>query len=180
MKIYMIHGWDGNSKYYNNLIKQLKGTETIALNMPDPEAPEIKKWINYMKKNIIIDDNTYFIGHSVGCQAILRFLANQDKKVKGIFLIAPWMHLDTQTIEEEGEEVKEIARPWMETPINFPKIKLLSKKITCIFSNDDPYVPLSDEKLFKKELGAKTIIREKLGHIDNISDINKEILEFLK
>ena len=72
--------------------------------------------------------------------------------------------MDEKTIEEEGEEVKEIAKPWVETPINWKKVKKHSDKFVCIFSDNDYYVPLSNQKIFKKELNAEIIIQHEKGH----------------
>lgn len=94
------------------------------------------------------------------------------------------MHLDQTTIEEEGEEVVEIARPWMETPIDFEKVKMTSHKITAIFSDNDDFVPVSEEKFFTEKLGAKTIMEHEKGHFspaENISELPsalEAILEF--
>ena len=84
-------------------------------------------------------------------------------KISGILLIAPWMELDKETIKEEGEEVKEIARPWMETPIDL-KNKNKNKKYNSDFSDDDYFVPFSQKDLFEKELNAKIIVEHNMGH----------------
>ena len=52
---------------------------------------------------------------------------------------------------------------FMETPINFEKIKNLSNFL-CIFSDNDPYVPVSDTKIFRKELDAKIVIEHDKCH----------------
>jgi len=186
-KAYLIHGWEGNPEepMYKWIGEKLieQGFEFIAPMMPNSEEPEINAWINKIKEIVKdLNEETIFIGHSIGCQAVLRYLETlKDEKVGKIILIAPWMKLDEQTIEEEGEEVKEIARPWMKIPIDFNKVKERCKEIICIFSDDDPYVPLSEEDFFKEKLNAKTIILEKRKHFDPGSGIKDlpEILEFI-
>ena len=91
------------------------------------------------------------------------------------------MHLDKKTIEEEGEEVIKIAKPWMETPIDFKKIKSRCEEVIAIFSDNDPYVPLSNIDIFKKNLNAKILILNKRGHFDPDSNVDKlpEILKFI-
>jgi len=167
-KVIIVHGWGGSSE--DNWVPWIKqelknrGFDAVALDMPNTEKPEIKKWVGFLKSNVkSLDENTFFIGHSVGCQAILRYLEKMNKKVGGVVLVAPWMHLDKKTIEEEGEESVKISKPWMETPIDFKKVKKLSKFV-CILSDNDPYVPLSDAKLFKKELNAEIVVEHKEEH----------------
>ena len=177
--VYLVHGWGGNDsseKWFSWLKHELKKRKigVISFNMPNTNAPKIEEWVNYLKNNVKkIDEETYFIGHSIGCQAILRFLEKLPENIKvggGVF-IAPWMHLDKNTIKEEGEQVVKIARPWIKTPINFNKIKKHTKKFLAIFSNNDPYVPLSDPKLFKEKLGAEIIIKKKQEHFHKTREI---------
>jgi predicted alpha/beta hydrolase family esterase len=149
--------------------------------MPNTDEPKIEEWIGFLGENIKnIDNETYFIGHSIGCQAVLRHIETlpDDVVVGGCILVAPWMELDKNTIEEEGEEVVEIARPWMETPIDFKKIKKHTDKFLAIFSDNDPYVPLSEINLFEKELGAKIVVKNNEEHFNETEKI-EEIINFI-
>jgi len=187
-KAYLIHGWDGNPKgpLFEWMGERLneKGYEFVAPKMPNPEEPIIEDWlekINYIVKDL--GEKDIFIGHSVGCQAVLKYMETlKDEKISSVLLIAPWMHLDETTIEEEGEEVKEIAKPWMETPINWEKIKNHCNNFICVFSDNDSCVPISEMDLFKENLGAKTVLLKNKGHFDPNSGIKSlpEILKFLK
>jgi len=183
-KVYIVHGWDGSpdEPLFVWLDKNLteNGYEVKRLSMPDPEVPVIEKWISKLKDEVALDENTILVGHSVGCQAVMRYLETQNENVRiaGILLLAPWMHLDQTTIEEEGEEVIEIARPWMEIPIDFEKVKKSSKKITAIFSDNDEFVPVSEEVFFAEKLGAKTIMEHEKGHFspaENITELNSAL-----
>ena len=49
----------------------------------------------------------------------------------------------------------------------------------CIFSDNDPYIPLSDAEIFKDNLNAKIIIEHNKGHFDPSSNI-KEVPSALK
>ena len=75
--------------------------------------------------------------------------------------MAPWINLNTDNLDE-GED--EIAKPWLEMPINYSKIKNHSDKLVAIFSDNDFYVPLSDKDIFEKKLNAKIIIESGKGH----------------
>lgn len=185
MKACIVHGWDGSPKepmlQWLRSSLEKKGYEVIAPAMPNPGVPKIRAWVGKLTKTISPDENAILVGHSIGCQTILRYLQTlaPKKKIKGIVLIAPWMELDEETIEEEGEEVREIARPWMETPIDFKKVKKLAGKTVAIFSDNDPFVPLSQKTIFRKKLGAKVIIEKGKGHF-TVGDGTKKLPSALK
>ena len=125
--VYIIHGGAESPKEPMHvwIKKELEKNNfsVIAPKMPNPEEPEIESWVGKLNKIVNLKEEVYFIGHSIGCQTILRFIEGIKKKVKGIVLIAPWKNLNKEAIEEEGEEMKEIAKPWIETPINWKKVK---------------------------------------------------------
>ncbi len=179
-KVYIVHGWDGSPDeplfMWLDANLSLKGYQVKRLRMPDPETPIIEPWLATLQKEVELDEHTILVGHSVGCQAVMRFLEaqNESTRIAGMLLLAPWMHLDQTTIEEEGEEVIEIAQPWMETPINFEKVKRLSSQVVAIFSDNDEFVPVSEETFFAEKLGAKTIMEHEKGHFspaENISEL---------
>ena len=179
-KVYIVHGWDGSPdeplfKWLDEKLT-LGGFEVFRLAMPTPETPMIESWVKKLNEDIDLDSETILVGHSVGCQTIMRYLETlpEETRIKGMVLLAPWMKLDQTTIEEEGEEVVEIARPWMETPINFNKVKMIAGKIIAIFSDNDEFVELTQKDFFQEKLGAQTIIEHEKGHFspaENISEL---------
>ena len=187
-KALILQGWyqKPDQHWYPWLKKELekRGYKVSAPQMPSLGKPKIKPWVNKIKKTVKNNENVLFIGHSIGCQAILRYFEalKDDKRVARVVLIAPWINLSKKIIEEEGEEVWEIARPWMETPINWKKVKRHCNSFISIFSGDDPYVPLSNANLFKKNLNAQIIILKKKGHFREDDNIKKlpEILQFIR
>jgi len=185
-KLYLIHGWGGSPSsegWFGWLIKECKkrNIEIEIPKMPNTDEPKIKEWVGKLKGVVETNNEIYFVGHSVGCQAILRYIEtlNPNVKIKGIVLVAPWMHLDEQTIKEEGEEVEAIAKPWMETPIDWNKVKSHSDNFIAIFSDNDPYIPLSDADLFKQKLNAQTIIKHNEEHFNETQEI-PELLKLFK
>ena len=181
-KVYLIHGWEGNPENYwfPWLKKELEKRKfkVIVPKMPNPKKPEIKKWINELKK-ITPDKNSYLIGHSVGCQAIMRYLEtlSRNSKVGGLIFVAGFFNLPYLKTNEE----KKLAKPWLENPINTEKIKKMTDKIVAIFSDNDPHVSLSDLKLFRKKLNAKIIIEDSKGHFsEGVKELPVVLNEILK
>ena len=188
-KIYIVHCWDGtkNDGWYPWLDKKISNTdnEVIRFNMPDTANPKIKEWVSELEKQVSeLDENTYFVGHSIGCQTIMRYLEKQDvKNIGGILFVAPWLDLLPEAVSDE--ESYNIAQPWLNNPIDFEKIKNSTNKITCIFSDDDYFVALEQERKFKEILNAKTIIVKEKGHIsaedgvEELEDIYNALIDII-
>ena len=182
-KVYLIHGWGGSSEggWFDWLKQELlkKGFEVFAFDMPDTDEPKIEKWVGYLEEKINlneIDEHTYFIGHSIGCQTKMRFLEklHKHKKISGCVFVAGWLDL----INLEPKEM-EIAHPWINSEIKFERILDHCNNFLSIFSEDDPYVHLNEVEKFKTNLNSKIIIKEHKGHFGEVEKI-PEILEFVK
>jgi len=180
-KVYLIHGWGGSATsegWFGWLKKELdaKGRELIIFPMPNTNNPKIEEWVGLLEQKIKnIDKETYFVGHSIGCQTIMRYLEKlpEGKKVGGCIFVAGWFNL-------KGLEKNEIdiAKPWLETRINFNKVKKHCNKFLALFSDNDPVVPLSNTKIFREKLGAKVIVKHNEGHFNAVQEI-PEIIDFI-
>jgi len=177
-RVFIIHGWDGYPEEgifpWLKTELQKRGFEVFNPLMPDPLRPTIETWVKHLKNQVgTTDENTFFFGHSIGAQTILRYLESLPKEVKigGAVFLAGWVNLSDNA--NEVEEDKEIARPWIETPISWDKIKNHTNKFIAIFSDDDPLVSLSDAKIFESDLGAKIVIEHGKEHFSGSSGIKE-------
>jgi len=169
-RVFIIHGWGGNpgEAWLPWLAKNLKekGFSVEVPEMPDTDNPKIEAWISYLEKKVgQCDENTFFVGHSIGCQAIMRYLEKlpENEKVGGAIFVAGWFTLSNI----DGEEDRLVSSPWLNLPIDFEKIKKHTKKFICIFSDNDPYVPAENWDMFSKNLGAEIIIEKNKGHFSD-------------
>jgi len=185
-KIYLVHCWDGTSTdgWYPWLSEKMKeeNVNLIKFDMPNTSCPKIDEWVKKLNSEVkLLDNETYFVGHSIGCQTILRYLETKDiTNIGGILFVAPWLDLLPKAIEDEDSY--KIAQPWINTPIDFEKIKKFTNNINCIFSDDDYFVSIDQEKEFRNKLNAKTIIVNNKGHIsqeDNVYEL-QEIFDLCK
>ena len=182
-KIYMVHCWDGCKEdgWYPWLDSKLSNNQNIVyrFNMPNTSTPKIDEWVNFLDKQVdCLDDKTYFVGHSIGCQTIMRYLQTKDVcTIGGILFVAPWLELLDYAIEDE--ESYTIAKPWLNEFIDFNKIKKFTDNIHCIFSDNDYFVSIEQKELFEKLLNAKTIVVKDKGHISQDDNVFKleEILD---
>ncbi len=173
-RVFIVHQWNGSPQtdWYPWLKSQLeaKGFEVHVPAMPDSAAPNMKKWISFLKKSVKNPDvETFFVGHSIGCQTIVRYLSSLKTQVGGAVFVAGWFKLTGL-----GEEEKAIAQPWIEIEINFSKAKQNMGKSVAIFSDNDPYVPMINMKMFKSELESEIILEGHKGHFtqdDSVTEL---------
>ena len=178
-RVFIIHGWDGYPEegIFPWLKEKLesKGFEVSNPAMPEPLNPQIDTWVRFLKQQIgVPDEDTILLGHSIGAQTILRYLEslNENEKIGGGVFLAGWTRLTHEAYETE--EDARIAKPWLETPINWERIKTKANKFVTIFSDNDPLVPLTDSEIFKEKLNASIIIEHDKGHFsgsDNITEL---------
>lgn len=167
-RVVLVHGWLGSphGDWFPWLTNELenKGFVVLAPMMPVPAAPEIKAWVARLDGAVGLPDrDTYFIGHSVGCQAIMRYLATLGGEIGGAIFVAPWFSLAPGAIEDDSDVA--IAKPWLETPINFEKIKKTTDNFVAIFSDNDPWVVLPENsRIMAEKLGAKILVEHDRGH----------------
>lgn len=166
-RVFIIHGWDGNPEegwfpWLKQELEQNYFSVTVPA-MPDAAEPNIEAWISHISRIVgNADENTFFVGHSIGCQAILRYLENLPAytKIGGAVFVAGFFALTNVDSSEE----KEITKPWLETPSDFGKIKQHTEKFIAIFSDNDPYIPLDNKDVFADKLGAKIIVEHDKKH----------------
>ncbi len=182
----IVHRWEGRSHddWRPWLTSELKksGYEVHAPDMPDTDVPVIEKWVGKLTEVVGISDaNTYFVGHSIGCQTILRYLETVDTPVGGAVFVAGWFNLDNL----EDADVKEIAKPWIETPIDLKKVRSVLPVSTLLISDNDPYGCLEENKLKFSEITTKCTVVPSAGHFTaddgytKIPNVMEELKGFL-
>ncbi|HCC23080.1 TPA: hypothetical protein DF272_02780 [Candidatus Falkowbacteria bacterium] len=182
-RVFIVHGWDSSptDAWFPWLKTKLQGPDckVIIPSMPDSDAPRINKWVPALGATVgMVDDETYFIGHSMGCQAILRYLESlpDDKKIGGAIFVAGFItRLDNL---EDDETVRDVAREWLQTPLDISQVKKHLPKSVAIFSDNDRYVSLDNQKNFI-ELGSELMIVSGKGHFNGEEDKVLELPEVL-
>ena len=184
-KLYIIHCWDGTPEgnWYPWLKQKAEenGFEVVVPLMPQTEEPRIFNWIPKMEEVVgIPDEKTYFVGHSMGCQAIARFLGtlSENTKVGGAVFVAGFFkelsNLDNNDI------TRNVVKHWLDTPIDFEKVKSSINKSIAIFSDDDPYVPLSNVDTYKDVLGSEIVVEHSQKHFSKITELPIALESLLK
>jgi uncharacterized protein len=186
-RAFIVHKWGGtpSSDWYPWLKESLeaKGISTFVLSMPDTDEPKMENWVPYLAAEVgDPDSNTYLIGHSMGCQAILRYLERlkPDEIIGGALLVASFITIKKGSMSSEDDMV---LKPWLERKIDLQKAGKHANSIVSICSDNDPYIPADDAELFRKELGSKVIMIPKAGHFtqgDGYKELHVALNEILK
>lgn len=169
-RIFIVHGWGGspNQGWLMWLKRELekRGFAVTAPEMPDTENPKIETWVPHLAKLVgKPDENTYLVGYSIGCQTILRYLEclNESEIVGGAVLVAGFVRVTGLELEQEE---KPIIKPWLQKPLDLEKTRRRAKHFVAIHSDNDPFVPLENADIFKRQLGAEVMVKRKIGHFD--------------
>jgi uncharacterized protein len=179
-RVFILHGWGGTPEegWFPWLKKELetRGFEVHIPQLPDAASPRIYNWVPALASAVgTADEQTYFVGHSMGCQAIARYLETlpAGQKVGGAVFVAGFFKRLTGL--EDEPDVAETDRHWLEAPIDLEKVKSHLPKSVAIFSDDDPFVPLDNQDEYSEILSSEIIIRHARGHFSGSRDDAKEL-----
>jgi len=177
-RAYIVHGWGGSPQdaWIPWLKKTLEsqGIIVYAPQMPDEEHPRIDLWVGFLDGMVIDpDEDTYFIGHSVGCQTIMRYIQilPDTVLVGGAVFVAGWFNLENLANTDE----EHIAKPWLTQPIHDEKLQAHVKKTGALISDNDPFGCTTENVDRFKKIGSKVMTIKNGGHLDS----QKELPEIL-
>ena len=118
------------------LRERFPSIEVRALAMPEPTTPRIDTWPSHIAAEAGADRDvlrrTLVVGHSVGCQAILRALAAmpEDIQVFGVLLVAAWFQIDKPW---------ETIVPWIDEPYDVRRARARTPWLDVLLSDNDPF-----------------------------------------
>lgn len=179
-RAFLIHGWEGYPEegwlpWLKNELEK-KGFKVFIPAMPDTNHPKMDAWVEHLIKTVgAPDEDCFFVGHSLGCIAILRYLETleENQRIGGVVLIAGF---------SDDLKFKELSSFFVEH-INWIKINSHCGKFVSIHSDNDPYVPLGYGDVFKEELNAELVIKHNMKHFsgdDGITELPVALDSILK
>lgn len=174
-RIIIVHGWDGYPQegWFPWLKKELEqvGCEVIVPQLPESATPRIYNWVPALAAAVgAVDEHTFFVGHSMGCQTIARFLEGLPEGVRcgGVVFVAGFFTRLTNL--ESDDEVREIVQHWLTSPLNLEKVATHIPRSVALFSDNDRYVPLENVDVYRDVLRSEIIIEHGRGHFSGASD----------
>ena len=168
-RIYIIHGCDSNpnKNWFQWLVGELVGRDIYAkvLCLPTPENPNPSEWTRAISAQVCgdgeLDERVYFVAHSLGCIATLRFIESLDSSVRvgGVVLVSGFC--------EELSTLPELSS-FVESPLQSEKIKQIVWHRVVISARDDVIVPFSLSENLAELISADFIARDQGGHFMDI------------
>ena len=167
-KLIMVHGiWTGPEGDWFRWVAveaEKRGFDVIAPQMPNPLLPSLEAWLTMLKTiSWNIDENTYFLGHSLGCITIVHLLASlpPETKIGGAVFVAGFCSVPRVHYLDE----------FCDCQIDWDRIKKVTNKYRVILSTDDIFVPLRVGQDFATKLGAEVIIEKNKGHFTHYAGV---------
>lgn len=161
----MVHGWGGfpdeGWRPWLKTALEEKGFEVLIPAMPATNNPVFSKWLTHLQKVVgTPDKDTYFIGHSLGCITVLRYLEalQPSEKVGGVIMVAGF----GKDLIYEG--YKQELKSFFETPIKWDDIKSHCDKFFALYSKDDKWVDGKNLELFEEKLNAEIKLENGMKH----------------
>jgi len=164
--IFIFHGTEGypEENWFPWLREKLeaRGHKVIVPQFPSPPVvpAKINEWFDVLKNyEQDINENTIFIGHSLGGVFTLRILEKLKHSVKAAFFIGtpvgvrPILNYDRDS-------------SFTGFDFNWPAIKSKSKNFIVFQSDDDPYVSLGNGQELARELGVEFSFIPNAGHFN--------------
>jgi len=149
----------------------------IHLAMPNPMYPEVNEWVNFLnQQKFDVDLDTYFVGHSLGCITIARFLEKLPEKniAGGCVMVSGFCSFPEVPVLQE----------FCTRPLDFSLVKKHSRDFVMVVSDNDRVIPPSFSEELASKLGAKVIVEHKKGHFvtgtKEIPSVLNSILEIGK
>lgn len=179
-RVIIVHGWDGtpDEGWFPWLKKELevRGFEVHIPPLPDADSPRIHKWVPALADAVgTADASTYFVGHSMGCQTIARYLESlpAEQQVGGAVFVAGFFKRLTGL--EDDADVRATDEHWLGAPLDLAQVRSHLPKSAAVFSDNDPWVPLDNQDDYRDKLGSEVIIEHGKGHYSGGRDKTKEL-----
>ena len=171
-EVFIVPRWAGapHDDWYPWLSDQLRAVaaedgfdyQIQTLAMPAWDLPVIERAVSYLQEVLPahkLNSNVYLVGHSVGCLAILHYLASIAKanpnapQIGGVLCVAGWFSVDSPW--------QDILN-WMDAPIDYEAARRLipQDKLIVLLSDDDPYTSgyQDNERLWVERLHSQVSI----------------------
>lgn len=169
----IIHGSFGSpfGNWFSYLYDQLSQDNQVII----PQFPigiEFQNYTNWSKlldyyRNLgYINENTIFVGHSIAPIFIIKYLLENNIKVNKLYFVSGFNHVTV-----DGGDYDKVNKSFF-IDDDISKIKNYTNNITCIYSDNDPYVPFEVLKDFANKVATNEILIPNGGHLNSENGYN--------
>ncbi|HTJ57155.1 MAG TPA: alpha/beta hydrolase [Devosiaceae bacterium] len=173
-RLIVVPRWSGTpaSDWYPWLERELASMSPppfapiIGATVPDSASSTISNWMAAVRAVLGTNPgeiaDTVLVGHSVGCQAVLRVLAELPEGVHaaGVLCVAGWFWTDAPWAS---------LMPWIDTPFDLERAKIAAgAPIVVLISDNDPHTSdwKANRAAWRDRLGATSIIVHGAAHFN--------------
>lgn len=160
-QIFVLHGYSASidDHWFLDLKHQIENenTKVTLIPFPDSENPDVDAWQKVLDQQIPkVDENTYFVAHSLGVITLLHFLQKHDyQNIGGIILVSGFSGPISDFSSLDGYITK--------SKVDTNYFKGIKKKLVYLSDNDDLVPPKLTIEL-AKEIDAPYITIPNGGH----------------
>ncbi|MCO4745581.1 MAG: alpha/beta hydrolase [Proteobacteria bacterium] len=171
MRIVIVPRWGASPSddWYPWLAEALPVPVEVVPLKPEADAPTIDAMVTALTEAAPAEtlSETVFVGHSVGCQAIMSFLATQPAttRVPAFVAVAGWFELDSSWPP---------IRPWLEAELDTHRVRAMVQHIQVVLSDDDPYTKdhVANQAAWEDRLDAKKMRVPGAGHFNRHEEVS--------
>ncbi|MBJ9717018.1 RBBP9/YdeN family alpha/beta hydrolase [Acinetobacter pittii] len=160
-QIFVLHGYSASidDHWFLDLKHQIEDEHTTVtlIPFPDSENPDVDAWQKVLDQQIPkVDENTYFVAHSLGVITLLHFLQRHDyQNIGGMILVSGFSGLISDS--------SVLNSYIMKSKVDTNYFKGIKKKLVYLSDNDDLVPPKLTIEL-AKEIDAPYITVPNGGH----------------
>lgn len=170
--LFIVPRWGGKpeSDFYPWLQSELAQPPALfsrvrPLAMPEPETPVPAAWTGAIAEAVGSRPapGTVLMAHSVGCQAVLRYLASlpAGEAVEGALLVAAWWSVDKPW---------ETLLPWQDLArVDLARVRSAVRRLVVLLSDNDQFTAGYQEngRLWQERLGAHVVLVPGARHFND-------------
>ena len=164
-KFVIIHGTKGSPEgnwfpWLAEVLRQ-QHAEVVTPRLPTPDGQNLTNWLSEFSRQVgVIDEGTTLIGHSLGATFLLRILERQKAPVVRSIFVAG-------LIDKIGiAEYDQLNSSFIETSYDWNTIQRNAGSVVCLSGENDPYVPADQGEQLAANLGVKSHIVLRGGHLN--------------
>ncbi|HYF05373.1 MAG TPA: alpha/beta fold hydrolase [Patescibacteria group bacterium] len=165
--VFIFHGTEGHPKenWFPWLKGELeaKGCKVFVPQFPSPPfvPAKITEWFEVLKEyEMFVDENTIFVGHSLGGLFLLRVLERLNQPCKAAVFVGTPIGIQPLVNYDRDNAFSEFT-------FNWAAIRPKSKYFAVFHSDNDPYVGLENGEQLAKHLGTGLHFIPNAGHFNS-------------
>lgn len=162
-QLFIVHGFEGSphGNWFDDLAQRARraGMATAQIGMPHPHKPTVAAWQQTLDNAIgAADENTFLVGHSLGCISLLHFLSRRRPRRIGGLLLAAGFADCLPKLPQLDDYIRACAP-------NDAVLRSIDMPVISLISTNDTHVPTHLSVCMAKSLHSRIHWIENGGHL---------------